>query len=167
MKLKNGKIDWQHLNRFEPRSRREKWQALFQNVFESRVVLSLILVSGLVPSLVSLGLTLLSHNLLLSSTYVLRTRLQLGLMLMIFNILILTQVIRWKLLKFTTLQMVDDPLMKSALGIEDKKWASFKFEMFICVQYLRVLYRYFANILYLTNLDRNRAEVVLMKNHEF
>jgi catechol-2,3-dioxygenase len=57
--------------------------------------------------------------------------------------------------------------MSSALGMQDEKMASFKFEIFISVQYLRVLYRYFANILYLNNLEKNQAEVVLMKNHEF
>lgn len=165
LRFRNGQINWHQLNRFEPKTWNQKISSLFQNTFECRAVLAMILLSSILPSLVSVGLTVLSHNLIFSSTYQLKTRIKVGLIFMLMNIIILSQVVRYKMQQF---HMIDgDQEFRKALGIkEDIKW-SFAFEIALSLLYLRLLFRYILNAFYIHYLEKNRVSVVMLKNYEF
>ena len=83
------------------------------------MVLALILVSSIYPSLVSVGLTILSHNLIYASLYRQKQRLQLGLAFMIVNILVLMEVVRQKRAKIFLQDVQEDPEYITALGINE------------------------------------------------
>ena len=124
------------------------------------MALTLIVVSSVFPSLVSVGLTILSHNLVFASTYRLKSRLRLGLAFLVVNSMILISVIRWKKAKISLVSLGEDPVYIQALGINGDE--SFRFETIISCVYLRVFFIYIQNIRFSRKVDLQKSQVILL-----
>lgn len=82
---------------FEPKRRSQKFDAFLANTDEVKMVILTMFLALVRPSLVSIGMLLLSQLVIISSTFDLKERIKWGQNFLIINILVLILVTTWKM----------------------------------------------------------------------
>ena len=91
------KVDHDSIMTFEPKRRSQKLDAFLANTDEVKMVILTMILALVRPSLVSIGMLLLSQLVIISSTFDLKERIKWGQNFLIINILVLILVTTWKM----------------------------------------------------------------------